>query len=523
MEWKPQHPAFQALLTALLQQTRPVYVVGGVVRDHLLGRQQKVTDLDIVVERSALAIGQRVADQLGWAYYPLDEARDVARLVFTANPSAPLACDIAGMRGGTIENDLLYRDFTINAMAFAIENKGGGKKGGEKKGEVTLLDPWRGQADLSQRQLRRVSAASMADDPVRMLRAVRFAVQLGFTIEEQTLLQIKRMCSTITLASAERVRDELWKMMAADRPTIGLETLQSLGLLTYMLPELATLDGLAQSYPHHEDGYQHTLRVVRHAVQLRNWLLGRPIPDQDEVTASWQQKFAPLFTELRHHFTMPLATGHLRAEWLVWHALLHDIGKAVTRTAEPQPDNRIRYRFLEHERVGAGMAEQRLNALRFSRQEVQLAATVIANHMRPHLLSAAFTDQSVSKRASYRFYRSTGSRQSEEPAGLDTLLLAIADYSATYRVSPPPNWDAYLTHIDQLLRYGLDANGLAETKAQPLVDGHTLMRRLGLPPGRQVGQLLEQLLEAQAAGEVATTEEALTLASEWLRESKGKS
>lgn len=508
MNWKPKHPAFQALLSAFLQQKVPVYVVGGVVRDFLLDSTDKVTDLDLVVEHSAIPLARQVADRLGWAFYPLDELRDVARLVFTANAGEPLVCDIARLRGEAIEQDLLLRDFTINALAFAVK----------RPGQVELIDVCQGQADLQARLVRRVSAASLADDPVRLLRAVRFAVALDFALDEQTRLQIKRMCSTVTLASAERVRDELWKMLTTDEPARALDELQQVGLLPSVLPEVANLAGVAQSYPHHEDVYQHSLRVTQHTVQLRNWLLGKAITTHTPSTHLWQELLTPRLAQLRYHFKLPLAGGRLRAEWLVWHGLLHDIGKPLTRTVETQPDDRIRYRFLEHERVGAELAESRLNSLRFSRQESTLVRTVIENHMRPHLLSAAFIGKPISRRACYRFYRNTENRQIEQPIAVDTLLLAIADYASTYREMPPPNWLGYLQHINELLAFALDADGMAATQQHPLVDGHTLMHHLQLTPGRQVGQLLERLLEAQAAGEIQTKEEAIELASSWLHE-----
>lgn len=510
MNWKPSHPAFQTLLSAFLQQNVPVYVVGGVVRDFLLGSQDKTTDLDLVVEHSAIPLARRVADRLGWAFYPLDEARDVARLVFTANIGDPLVCDIARQRGETIEQDLLLRDFTVNALAFALQ----------RPGQVELVDICRGQADIQERIIRRVTPASLADDPLRLLRAIRFAVQLDFTLEEQTRLQIKRICSTVSLSSAERVRDELWKMLLTTEPARAMQDLQNVGLLTYVLPEVANLDGVAQSYPHYQDVYQHSLRVTQHAVQLRDWLLGRPVVATELPTQLWQQALAPRLTQLRHHFKTQLANGRVRAEWLVWHALLHDIGKPITRTAESQPDDHVRYRFLEHERVGAELAENRLNALRFSRQESTLVSTVIENHMRPHLLSAAFVGKPISRRARYRFWRYTENRQLEQPVAVDTLLLAIADYQSTYRDMPPPNWRGYLQHLDELLAFVFDADGIAATQQSPLVDGHTVMQNFSLTPGRQVGQLLAYLQEAQAAGEITTQAEALELAQSWLHEAQ---
>ncbi len=516
MYWKPDQPAFQRLLRAFLEKAPTVYVVGGVVRDHLFGSQTKVTDLDLMIDQGALPIARAVADELGWAFYPLDEGRDVARLVFTANAGVPLVCDIARIRGGSVEGDLLMRDFTINAMAFQIE----------RLGEATLIDICNGQRDLQQRLLRRVSAASLADDPVRLLRAIRFMVQFNFTLDEQTRLQIKQVCSTVTLASPERIRDELWKMLDTNQPTRAIEELREVGLLIHVLPEVAHMEEIAQSYPHFEDVYQHTLRVMQNTVDLRNWILDRPYQQEPEM-ARWREMLAPYLVSLRQHLREPLAGGRTRAEWLVWHAMLHDIGKPQSRTEEIQPNQSIRYRFFDHERIGAEMAEHRLTTLRFSRPEIVLANRVTTFHMRPHLLSSSFLGQSLSKRAKYRFFRDTfpgqlthtgDSGNERQSDGIDVLCLAIADYQAIHRHAINTE-DGYLEHSKELFAYTFDHDGFQATRLQPLIDGHTLMKALHLAPGRQVGELLTMLQEAQAAGEIATTEAALALAATWLQES----
>jgi len=518
MYWKPEQPAFQRLLRALLAKVPTVFAVGGVVRDHLLGSQNKLTDLDLMIDQVTLPIARAVADELGWAFYPLDEARDVARLVFSANAGAPLVCDIARIRGGSVEGDLLMRDFTINAMAFQIE----------RLGEATLLDISNGQNDLQQGIIRRVSAASLADDPVRLLRAIRFMAHFNFTLDEQTRLQIKRVCSTVSLASPERIREELWKMIDSNQPTRAIEELQSVGLLIHVLPEVARMVGVAQSYPHFEDVYQHSLRVMQNTVELRNWILGRPGPLSSEMDR-WREALAPHITALRHHLREPLSGGRTRAEWLVWHAMLHDIGKPQSRTEELQPNQSIRYRFLDHDRIGAAMAETRLTALRFSRPEITLAHRVTAFHMRPHLLNSSFLGQPISRRAKYRFFRDTFPGQLHRTAengnalqsdGIDVLCLAIADYQAIHRHATDTE-DGYLDHSKELFEYLFAQDGFHATRQEPLLDGNKLMKELRLAPGRQVGQLLTMLQEAQAADEISTTEAALALAATWLQESVG--
>lgn len=504
--WAPRHPAFQQLLAELSREGGAVYTVGGAVRDALLARSPaKQSDLDVVVEHSALHIARLAADRLGWAYYPLDTVRDVARLIFTAN-SPPLVCDISGMRGGSIERDLAARDFTVNAMA--VEWRHGNA--------LRLVDPTGGEQHLAERRLQRVSPTSLAEDPIRLLRAVRLAEQFSFAIEDETLQQALRMADTVKLASPERIRDELWKLLQLPDPRRALARLDELQLLRPVLPEIADMKGVAQSPPHVFDVYTHTLAAVEFAGRLRNWLKGEAVQEGPGVDR-WRQALAPWHFRLREHFLQPLTADHLRVDWLVWHALWHDVGKPATRTVEAQPDGSTRARFLEHEQVGAEMAAARLEGLRFGRDEFHLAQTVVQHHMRPHHLHMAFPDAPISRRAIYRFFRDTGMRESDALPGVDVLLLALADYQAIYATAAPPDWEVYLRHVAEMLAFAFDDGGLDQAR-QPLVDGHTVMQAFGMAPGRKVGLLLDRLQEAQAAGDIGTREEALTLAATWMPE-----
>ncbi|MCS6828759.1 MAG: hypothetical protein NZ553_19270, partial [Caldilinea sp.] len=182
-----------------------------------------------------------------------------------------------------------------------------------------------------------------------------------------------------------------------------------------------------------------------------------------------------------------------------------------------------RYRFLGHEEVGARLAGQRMEALKFSRHEIALLQAVIRMHMRPHLLHAAFGDQPLSRRACYRFFRDAGQSvygsAAHADVGVVVALLALADYQAIFAESPPPDWAAYVRHAVDLIRFGLGPGGLEDIR-KPLVDGRMLMHYFKLEPGRQVGELLEKLREAQAAGEIKTPEEGLALAAELLAGSR---
>lgn len=510
MLWKSPNPAFTALLQALAAQDAAVHMVGGVVRDLLLGRSGTfaiagMTDLDLVAEHhDTLALARRVADQLGWAYYPLDEARDVARLVFQPGAGQTLICDIARVRGESLEADLRLRDFTVNAMALS-----------GPPSALRLVDPTQGQADLDHRLIRRVSPLSLADDPVRLLRAVRFATDLDFTIEPATAAQIGRLAGYLTQVSAERVRDELWKTLASTRPVPGLRLLDSLGLLPLVLPEVAALQDITQSAPHTLDVYEHTLSTVAHISRIHAWIAGR----ENDIDPHLAVCLSPWRYQLRRHLDAPLASGHTRGDWLHWHALLHDIGKPATRADEADLSDKPgagRVRFFGHEDVGAELAASRLEHLRFSRLEIDTAVAVLRGHMRPHHLHTAFADAAISSRAAFRFFRDVGRKHNGDQTGLDVLLLALADIQATYG-APPDHWEGYLSHIAGLLAYAFSDT---QRSAPPLVNGRTLMQHFDVKPGPELGRLLDDLLEAQAAGDILTREDALRQASAWLEEAR---
>jgi tRNA nucleotidyltransferase/poly(A) polymerase len=490
-------PAFQDLLDALLIERSPVYVVGGNVRDYLLGLDEIMTDLDLVMEKPVLEAARRVADQLGWAYYPLDRERDVARLVQIANGEARLECDIAGLRGD-LEEDLRSRDFTLNSLAVVIA-----------RGEPPrLIDVCKGVDDLRARRLRPAAVANLDQDPLRLLRAVRLAFKLGLTLEPEVREQIRRSAAAIATVSQERVRDELWKILSLSKPSAAVDTLRQLGMLPHVLPELVDTVDVAQSSPHHLDVYAHTLLVMDNAARLRDWLYGADVdlePPIREIMERWQD-------DLRQHFAEEINSGHSRADWLVWHALFHDVGKPPTRSEEIDDDGQIRYHFFAHESLSAEMAESRLTTLHFSRREVQLAQAVIAAHMRPHNLHSNFAGASISRRSAYRFFRATATGATGDLNGVDVLIFCIADRQAT-GTERGNDWRDFLNHIDQLLEFCFRPLPGAN---MPLIDGRQLLTTFNLKPSPMIGQLLARIGEAQATGEITSAEDALALAAQLL-------
>jgi putative nucleotidyltransferase with HDIG domain len=460
-----------------------VWLVGGAVRDLLLGRE--VHDWDVAVERDAIRLARATADRLNADVYVLDADFDVARVLL-----ADTMIDFARLRDADLDRDLAGRDFTINALAIDLGQPD------------RIIDRFSGQSDLEEGVIRAISERSMIDDPVRLLRAVRQSASLAMAIEPQTVEWIQRNASLIAIAPAERVRDELNNLLSEGDAADNLLLLDGCGLLSYLLPEVSVLKGVTQSLPHHWDVYEHTRRAIDALELLGTRWLGFDQSDEGALMLPVIPDFVwdSIFLNLAQYGDALRAHLSVNSRWLLlkWTALLHDIGKPATKTVEADG----RTRFFGHEDLGAQLADERLRALRFSNDEVERVTGIIGGHMRPHLLAEA----PLTRRAMYRFFRDT------KDYGVDILLLSMADHLATHGSEVDlHNWVERLGLISQM--FDVYFSKREEVVAPPpLVKGNDVMRELGLPPGRQIGVILEAIREAQASGEVTTREEALIVA-----------
>jgi poly(A) polymerase len=356
--------------------------------------------------------------------------------------------------GDTLEADLLRRDFTINAMAVSIPDK-------------KFVDPYGGLNDLARRVIRTPATpeSSFSDDPLRMMRAARFAAQLGFTPGAEVVAAMRGMADRISIISAERVRDEFSKLLLTDRPRPGLDLLVSSGLADRVLPELPALRLERDEHHRHKDVYQHTLTVLEQAIDLEDRL-----PQQPDLI-------------------MRLA------------ALLHDIGKPATRRFEPGG----KVSFYHHDVVGAKLVRKRLTALRFSGEEVKAVSDLVALHLRFHGYAAghesgdAWTDSAVR-----RYVRDAG----DQLARLH--VLTRADVTTRDTAKAKRLWKAY----DHLERRIAELAAQEELGAiRPYLNGVQIMEILGIPEGRDVGRaykfLLERRIEEGPLGEDRAREELL--------------
>lgn len=487
---------------SLLPADRPVYLVGGAVRDAIL--EHETHDLDFATSPGALKLAKKLADQLPGAFFPLDEENDTARIVIQNADGTRDILDFTGYRGDSIEADLRGRDFTINAIAMDI-----------RSGQI--IDPLGGVNDIRAKCLRACSPVSLSEDPVRILRAVRQAASFNFSIEPETRRLMKAAVPLLEKVSPERQRDELFKMLSGPKPEASIRALELLGIFPGLLPELTALKGVEQSSPHVYDVWTHTLAVLRH---LEN-ILAVLAPAYDETKANSDLyngllvlRLGRYRQQIGEHLGAKLNTDRSARALLFFAALYHDVNKPQTRSVEENG----RIRFLGHDEQGALTAVRRGMALHLSNDELDRLKLLIRHHMRVHFHTSRKLENGAdpTRKAIYRFFRETG------PAGISLILLALADQRATYdHTLTQEQWAASLDIARILLEAYYEKT--AEIISPPqLITGDDLINHLKMKPGPEIGHLLEAIRETQAAGTLTAQEEALAFARGWLAKGREK-
>jgi poly(A) polymerase len=462
------------------------YLVGGAIRDSILGRS--VLDIDFAIRGSGVEAARAVADSLGAAFYPLDSERGIGRVLLVRGKTR-YTLDFASLRQGSIEEDLRLRDFTANAVAIPLEDT------------ARRIDPLGGERDTRAGILRACSPHAIDDDPVRAVRAIRLAAQLGFRIEKQTKEAVRAGAPGLGRVSAERIRDELFRILAGRKVAAAIHSLSSLGLLRVILPETAGLDGSGENEPHRSGVWEHTLTVLEKLEAVCDALAPEPGTGRagDWAMGAARAKIGRFQNVLAEYLARPLADERPLRGLLFLAAILHDAAKPETRSINALDE----VHFLGHEQLGAEWALHRAAVLRFSNDEADFTSKIVRHHMRPMLVQSSGP---VTRRAVFRFFRATG------PCGIAVCLLFLADTLAAHQSAPDAqeNWHSALETVHSLLE-GYFERPEEMIRPTPLLTGDDLIRDFGLSPGPQIGELLDVLREAQAAGEVGTRGEAVAL------------
>ncbi|MFL7871067.1 MAG: hypothetical protein AB8I58_19725 [Anaerolineales bacterium] len=494
----PSPFSFSPLLASIREALPPdqeIFLVGGAVRDALLGRESH--DLDFAVPVDGIKLARRIANKLKGAFYPLDNERDTGRVVLIQEDGTRTIMDFATYRGTGIEDDLRDRDFTINAIAYNL-------------GTEAIFDPLYGGNDLRNKLIRACSSESLTHDAVRVLRAVRLAAGLGFRIDADTRQKLKQAAEELRSVSPERLRDELFRIFDGPQPGTVVRALEMLGVLPYILPELPALNGVDQPTPHVYDVWTHTLSVMSHLEDILTALAPGYDPEStgDLFTGLLVVRLGRYREQFAAHFANPLNADRSVRALLFFATLYHDVAKPACKTTDE--DGRIH--FWDHDVQGAEMAAARAQALHLSNDEIHRLRLIIRHHMRVHFHSNRMEKEhkGPSRRAIYRFFRDAGE------AGVDLVLLALADTRATRgHTLTQETWTAALDIGRTFLENYWEKP--AETVYPPrLLDGNEVMTAFELAPGPRVGEILEVIREAQATGKVNTREEALNFAKDWL-------
>jgi poly(A) polymerase len=442
------------------------WVVGGALRDELLGRE--VTDIDIAVEGDPEQAARELAAELRAPVFQLSEAFGAWRVV---DGREGRIYDFAPLQGETIEEDLGKRDFSVNAMARRLG--AGGAAAAAQGGD--LIDPLGGRADLEARTLRVLGPAAYENDPLRPLRMARFAAELGFSPDAETERLTAAAAPRVAEASGERVFAELRRLVLAPGAVEGLALADRLGLLPAVLPELSDLHEVEQSHYHHLDVYGHTVEVFERLIELEHEATG----------------------ELRAVLEEPLADELTRGEALRFGALLHDIGKPATH--QVREDGRVT--FMGHDRLGKEMVRAICRRLRMSERLCRFLEGVTRHHL---VLGFLVRERPLDRHGVYRYLERTS------PVEVEVTLLSVADRLATRGKNAERAIDAHLQLAEELMPAALEWRRTGPPRVP--VRGDELAAELGIEPGPELGRLLDELAEAAYAGEATDREQAIDLA-----------
>jgi putative nucleotidyltransferase with HDIG domain len=432
---------------------------------------RRPSDMDIVVEDDAAAFAANLAERLETHAVAIGKTGLMTHRV--AGPG--MLVDVTGVSGGTLDNDLRRRDFTVNAMAYDLTRH-------------RLIDPLGGRDDIAARRIRMVSEQAFIDDPLRLLRAFRMAAVLGFGIAPETLASIARHAHRIDQSAGERLRHELFQLLACATSAAQIEGMSDSGLLVCLLPEMAPMQDCGQNVHHDFNVYAHTLK----AYARLETVLGRP----DHLPAALTRRYRePPFRRK----TVAV---------LKYALLLHDIGKPATRRVAA--DGSVH--FHGHARRSAEMAEAVHLRLRLSGAERAQARRIIAHHGRPMDLLSAHKAGQLSRKGINRFFRDCA------PWTPEVLLHALGD-TLGKKAAPDAAVATTLAFIrDLLVDFFQRFQPLAAR--QPLLGGRDIMARFGLHPCPLLGEVLAAVEEERLAGRITTPKEALDFAGAFLSRKK---
>ncbi|MFH1768801.1 MAG: HD domain-containing protein [Candidatus Omnitrophota bacterium] len=454
-----------------------VWLVGGFLRDALLGEARNFFDFDFSVEKETFKFVNSFRRMTASRLITLDAGHNSYRIIVKKGGKS-YTYDFTQLRGKSLKDDLRARDFTVNSLALDLAAL--------KKGQI--LDLAGGRADLKRKCIRAHSEEVLKQDPLRILRAFSLSAKYGFIIEKRTLRFLCKHKVLLKSISGERINEELFKIIDSPSSFKTIKKLSDLGIIDVFIPHISCQRGVSQGDYHHLDVWNHALETLFRFESL----LKRKLSKDKEIL---------------DYLNRPLADNHRLIHIIKLACILHDMGKPFAKKRRKK-----RTIFHKHEKIGASLSEDVFRELRLSLKERDVLKRLIFWHLRPGYLA----DQEYpSRRAVYRFFRDTG----EEGAAV--IILSLADWRATR--GPLVDNKKRAKHervMFGLLKYYFNSK---QVKAPPkLVDGFDIMAKFKLSPSPLIGKVLAKINEEQALGRVSTKKEAYMVARKVINNNKPK-
>ena len=450
--------------TNILPETKGAYLVGGSIRDLLLGRSP--IDYDIAVLGNPEEFAKKIAAKISGHIVRLGKPGQAIIRIVSDNK----IFDISSVNGATIEDDLGKRDFTINAIACSLSSK-------------KIIDCLGGMDDIAANKIRMVSRKVFRKDPVRLIRAYRMGASLSFEIEPHTSSAIRNDANLIQNSAGERIRTELFKIFNTSKSHYYISQMADTGLLFSVFPELNELKGCPQNTYHSYDVFEHTMKAFYHLEALLNDC-GKAMP------AIYDPNI--------------LNVGH-QAAWLKCAILLHDIGKPHVKTV----DSKNNIHFYGHGQKSADMAKAITTRLKFSNRERLYIDHIIRNHIRPLFLFTAYQKKTLTNKGIIRFFNKCGDNT---PA---LLLHTIADIQGKGNKDNARDED-FISFAKKMIQDYISAFK-PEKKLPPLLTGYDLMAEFGLTPSPLFKKILNNVEEARLCKTIGSREDALILAKKIIK------